>query len=271
MIEPVTLLSSIVEPQIVDVPDSGRYSVFTFSPGGEPHADVIVTTVIADYHRVTGRLEPTHDHLQSLMGEEVTVLIQNGNDFGAQFIQTMEGTLRLDSRERLGLLGKGERTLGVSLDRVRILDCEPGYGKTPLMRQRIEQVRASVPSVQQLTLDDLHALPENASDPARIGLVVLATWRAEGQTSPGAIWLLESYQRDHDIAEGYLILRPEDGVSESGSVSGWQLLATGGRIIDPPELTFDDAVDLADLPYHEALARFITPRAITNDHEPGNP
>jgi hypothetical protein len=264
MFEAVTLLSGVVERPLKDVPDQ-PFSVTEYSPAGEPPTLAIVDAAIACYHEVTGRPHPTRGDLHALArsqdrGAPVTLLCEGENMFGAPFIQAVEGRLFLGLNDQLGLLAKGARTQGVAISADSILDLEVEYGATQAMRTRVEAVRSTLPQLRELTRQDLLTLPMRASDPAPIALAVFGTWQSPDVLSPGAIWLLHSYDPDDDIADGVLLLRPEHGHSEHGSVPGRTLPGFGGRILNPPTLTLETAMDLTDLPYAQALARFVHPQ-----------
>jgi hypothetical protein len=264
MFEAVTLLSGVVERTLNDAPGH-PYSVTEYSPAGEPPAIAIVDAAIADYHQVTGRPQPTPGDLHALArsqvrGTPVTLLRESENMFGAPLIQAVEGRLFLGLNDQLGLLPKRARTEGVAISAGSILDLEAGYGATQAMRTRVEAVRSSLPQLTDLTRQDLLTLPVRAPDPAPIALAVFGTWQLPDVLSPGAIWLLHSYDPDDDIADGVLLVRPEHGYSEHGSVAGKVLPGFGGRILNPPALTLETAMDLTDLPYPQALARFVHPQ-----------
>lgn len=246
------LLTSIVEKTSEEV----GMRVVQFSPHGDPHATAVVAAVLADYSEVTGRPIVTDAGLRELHGSKVTLLRTGENMFGATSVQAAEGTIFVTGRDVLAYLPKGKRTSGFRLSAEQVLDVEVGYNKTDVLRQRIEQVKARYPVVEELTQEHLLALPEEAPSPAQIGLVVFGTWRGPAGNSPGAVWCLHSYIPEDDIVEGYLIVRPEDGDSEHGSIYGRQLLQFGGRVVNPPALSFAECFDLGALPYAEALARF---------------
>jgi len=90
---------------------------------------------------------------------------------------------------------------------------------------------------------------------------VFCTWRLPHATAPGAIWLLHSYLPGDDIAEGVLLVRPELGVSEHGSVFGRQLLQLGGEIVDAPVVPWREALRLVDDDHAAVLARFTRSRS----------
>lgn len=246
-----TILSSIVET----TEDDRGISIVSFSLTGEPYAAAMVDAVRADYHGVTGRAPVTEAELVGLNGRKVTLLRTGESMYGAGSIQFDEGTIFLGTGGVPAYLPKGKRTKGLRLRPEGLLDIELGYGKGSQLAERVAKVKATFPEVEKLTRDHLLALPEEAPSPAQIGLVVFGTWPGPDVRSPGAIWLLHSYMPDDDIAEGYLLVRPEDGVSEYGSIYGRQLLRVGGRVVNPPAMSFAEAMDLGALDYHKALAQ----------------
>jgi hypothetical protein len=217
----------------------------------------IVVAASADYHHVTRRPRPDRDDLAAVTGHPVTVLVHSSDACGASSLQAHEGALYRAGGHRIGLSPRGAQRRGWILDPTQVLDLEPGHDRTGLLRARVQQVRASLPAVEDLSRQHLRALPRRARRPVPIGLAVFATWYAGPSTSPGAIWLLHSYLPEDDIAEGYLLLRPGPGISEHGTIFGKHLLRTGARILHPPKLRLADALTLADLPYHQVLARFV--------------
>lgn len=231
-------------------------TVTSFNPSGDPHAAAIVHAVMWDYHQVTERPEPTRESLEALAGHKVSMLRTGENMFGAGSIGSTEGTIVM-SRGRLAFMHKGARTNGFLLDPDKVLDVEEGYGKTDFLTGLVHQVRATFPVLEELTQEHLDALPEEAPNPAQIGLVVFGSWRGPDVRSPGAVWLLHSYMHEDDIAEGYLLVRPEHGESEHGSIYGRQLLHVGGRVVNPPAMSFAQAMDLGSLDYHKALAQIV--------------
>jgi hypothetical protein len=255
----VTLLSGLVEAPVIGEPGE-VFSVTEINLSGEPYANAIVLAVAADYHRVTKRARPTPEDLLELVGSEVTLAVHSSGLFGLQVLEAVEGVLILRKNPRYGLLAEDSLTRGLPFDVERVLDVEPGYDNARAMGRRVDEVRASLPDVGPLTDERLLELPERAADPEQIGLAVFASECGDGNIGTGAIWLLHSYQPDDDIATGYVILRGEDGVSRTESVRGTNLLARGGEILDPPQLSLADAIGLGALPYHEALAQFVTPQ-----------
>jgi hypothetical protein len=63
------------------------------------------------------------------------------------------------------------------------------------------------------------------------------------------------------LAEGVLLVRPEVGASEHGSVLGRQLLRLGGKIVDAPVVPCREALRLVDDDYATVLARFTRSRS----------
>jgi len=251
----VTVLTSILETPVSGEPDEA-FSVVGYDLGGEPYARAIIAAVAADYHGITARPDPTGQDLLALVQRDVTLTVLTENGFGALSIEAIQGRVSRSEHDQFVLLDEESHDVRQVLNPDRVLDVEPGYGHLEMMCQRVKQVLASLPAVDELTEDHLLALPQRSPREAQIGVFAFGTWRADPGSSPGAIWMLHSYDRDDDIAVGLLILRPWDGVRQHGPVYGRRLLADAGRIINPPSASLTTARDLCDLPYHEALARF---------------
>lgn len=248
------VLSSIVE----EVSNERGFQTTSFTLTGEPHAAALMDAVLTDYHHVTGRPKVTEEMLRSHVGRSVSLLRSGESAFGAGSIQTTQGTIFEGRGGAIAYLPKGARKNGIRLNPDGVLDVEVGYNKEDVLAGRVKAVVDMFPRLEPLTLERLRALPETAPQPAQIGLVVFGTWPGPGGRSAGAIWCLHSYMHEDDIAEGYLILRPEAGTSEHGSIYGQQLLRfTVGRVVNPPALSFAEAMDLGDLDYHEALAQIV--------------
>jgi hypothetical protein len=244
--------------------------VVTFDPAGEPHATAMVEAVIAFYPDATARPAPGPQDLAAYFGTKVTLLRHGKSLFGAQSLTIEEGTLIPATSNaspdpvRVGLRPKGGHGRAFVLACADILDVQPGYGHAGLMRERIAHVRDRLPRLKPLTGKHLAHLPSpevseelaEAGKPVPIGLALMGTWRMGDITSPAAVWLIHSYDPGHDIAEGYLLISEAHGYSEHGSVYGRDLLRFGGRIIDPPQLVFDDAFTLGRLPQQDWLVRF---------------
>lgn len=246
------LLSGIVE----ETREEFGHEVRSIALSGEPHANAVLEAVRYDYRRRRGLPTFTDENLCALAGQKVTLMRTGESVFGASSIQAQQGTIFLAHGQHAGkaaFLPKGKRNTGIVLDPASILDFEIGYNKAGVLQARVDAVRATFPQVEPLTKDHLLALPQNSNV---IGLIVLGTWRGPEGSSPGAIWLINEYMPEHDIVEGVLIVRPEHGTSEHGSVYGDRLLHWScGKVVNGPELTFADALDLADLDYDDALAR----------------
>jgi len=114
-------------------------------------------------------------------------------------------------------------------------------------------VRATLPQLTELTQERLARLPSSGGD---CSLAVFGTWQLPDVTSAGAIWLLRSYLRGADIAEGLLVVRPEHGVSEHGSILGQELLHFGGEIVGASVIPWREALAMTDDDYFTVLARF---------------
>jgi hypothetical protein len=245
----VTLLTSIVERHEQST-SPGIASVVRVSLSGEPHAAAIVDAVIADYHLVTGRPPVTDQQLANLVDQKVTVLRVTTSMLGSRAIVACPGTIFRGSA--LGLLPKGKRRQGYRLSADTVLDIEPGYTGVEHLAGRVAAVRARLPNLVELTRDRLAQLPTNGRD---CSLAVFGTWRLPHRSSAGAIWLLHSYLPAGDIAQGLLLVRSADGVSENGSVLGEQLRLVGGEVVGAPVVPLREALALVDEEYPAVLAK----------------
>jgi hypothetical protein len=262
------LLGSVVtrhRANAADSPDRRPRAVNSYHLRGEPTARAIVEAVAADYRTTNHPSAPETVDLTPFVGHHVTVLVTTRNAFGAPAIATAEGRLTSSRRNAFGLVRRGRSGKEIQLDPLGVLDIEIGHRDTGVFAARVQTTRRRYPRrLEPVTRDHLLALPEQAPDPARIALVLFGTWPTPEGASPGALWLLHSYLRDDDIAEGVLLLRPEHGYSEHGSAYGRHLLSlNAGVVCDPPALTLDDALDLTSQPYEDAL------RTFTEHHPPG--
>ena len=83
---------------------------------------------------------------------------------------------------------------------------------------------------------------------------MFGTHRMPDGPAPASVWLIESYLAEDDIVQGVLIIRPEHGFSENGSVYGKDLIGMGGEVVDFAGVSFRDALALCDKDHEEALA-----------------
>jgi len=249
-----TLLTAMVEEE--ETHDGFR----SIKLSGEPYAAAIVAAVGENYHRFTGRSRPTLEDLVAKIDEKVTLLFGGENMVGASALVAREGTLFRSSRSgpsgpvRLGILPKGKRSKGYVVDESRVLDVFSGW-HTPTVQALVQQVRDGYPTLRNLTQERLNALPGEGQMGEDLTLAVFGQWRMPDCVSHDAIWLIGEYWPEEDICDrGVLLIRPEHGTSEHGSVYGRQLLQNRaiGEIVDFPPIPYGDAIALCDLSFDAA-------------------
>lgn len=224
---------------------------------GEPYMNGVIDAVIADYNEITGTPRPQTDDFN--VGDKVSILVASQGNFGHRAICTQPGTVFAGQRG-LGLLPKGSRRNGLSLasmlDGGRVLDVAPTYKGEAVLAEKVATVRRHFPETQALTQSLLKDLPTRGN---KIRLVLFGTYPFMGQQAVGCLWLCHSYMSDADILESVLIIRPEFGESEHGSAYGQDMLnmRSIGAVVNPPEMTFAEALELTNVDYGEALARIV--------------
>jgi len=249
-----TLLTSLVESE--ETLDSG-IRVTRFNAGGEPAAKAIVNAVAANYHRLTGRDRVDDDTFEERIGEKVTLVLTGENIVGAPLIVAQEGTL-FEGSSGVAVLPKGKRKHGLRVDASKVLDVIDGY-QAELARYQVDKAREQLPTLRNLTRERLLELPgENAGDTCT--LAVFGTHPLFD--APDCLWLIGEYWPDDDIVEKcVLLIRPEHGVSETGSIYGRELLAfPAGEVVGFHPIPFRDAAELAQLDYDVAFVRALARR-----------
>lgn len=240
------LLDSCVERS------EGGFTHITLS--GEPQAAAIVGAVQANYHRWTQREKPTLDDLLRLTGEKVTLIYGGENMVGAGSINAWEGTLFKGSSGNLAILPKGKRSKGYKVEADRVLDVLPGYNVAEAT-EIVATVRGLYPELEPLTQEQLEALPgEDETD--MCSLAVFGSHPLFG--SHDALWLIGEYWPSDDICDrSVLLIRPEHGCSEHGSIYGRDLLRNLaiGVVASFKPISFGEAVELCSLDYDEAVAQ----------------
>ena len=211
----------------------------------EPAAAALCAAVVRDYNRLLDRPRPTTEDLVGLAGQKVTVLRHGATMFGAPAIEASAGRIFVGSNGGPALLPAGKRTSGYRLSGV--LDFVLGYNGADVLGQRVTAAASLLPVLTNLTQEDLDSLPDRGQ---ACSLAVFGTWHGPDSVSPGAVWLAHSYMKEDDIVECVLLVRPEDGESEHGSVYGKELLAHGGKISGFPGISFSDALTLAGDDYY---------------------
>jgi hypothetical protein len=150
------------------------------------------------------------------------------------------------------VVGDVGEALGDLLKPETVLDLEPGFDGVPILKERVNAVRAAFPRVQPLTEERLAQLPSRSNTCTQ---AVFATYRMPDGPAPASIWLLEDYLAEDDIVEGVLIIRPEHGGSEHGSVFGKDLIRMGGEVLNFTPMSLREALGLCSVDHEQALAR----------------
>lgn len=223
---------------------------------GEPYANAMTNIVVANYNRITGRPVPTVEDLQAKIGEKVTLVRSGANMIGASLLNAIEGKLFPSTRGegQIGILPKGARTKGYLVDPEKLVDLIDGYS-TATAQQFAADVRAVYPELVNLTQERLEQLPGEGQGGDTLSLALLGEWRLPDSRAVDAIWLLGEYWKDEDICDqSVLLIRPEHGTSEHGSVFGQQLLGNRaiGEIVGFPGISFRDAIHMCDVDFNEA-------------------
>jgi hypothetical protein len=245
------LLTGTVESRV-----DGR---MMFKLSGEPYANAIVGAVAANYHRLTGRKKPGNDMLTEKIGQKVTLILGGENMLASSLLTAREGTL-FDSTARpgrIGILPKGARKNGFLVEPERVLDMLDGYDAAGAAAL-VESVRTSYPELRNLTAERLAELPGEDEGGEMCTLALVGRWRMPDCEAPDAVWLIGEYWPEDDICDRcVLLLRPEHGFSEPGSVYGRQLLSNRalGEIASFEPISFRDAVELCNLDFDEAVAK----------------
>ena len=229
----------------------------SFKLSGEPWANALTAAVVANYTRVTERPRPTEEDLVSKIGQKVTLVLAGENMLGSQGMTAREGTLFAGSKTGLAILPKGKRSKGYVVDPKNVLDIFDGYNTLAAIGTTAE-VRATYPNLRNLTPERLASLPGEGEmgDEITLSLAVFGTWRMPWAVATDAIWLIGEYWPEHDICDrGVLLIRPEHGVSEHGSVYGQQLLRGNvGVVVDFTPIPYGEAIALCDADFDEASA-----------------
>lgn len=244
-----TLISSWGEREREDLGD-GMFAVKLTA--GEPHTWAIYNAVLDRYNAITGRPRPREDDLANLLGQKVTLVKNGENMLGGGMIVAHEGTLTIGSSGSPIIIPKRARNRGFKIDYDRLLDVIPGYS-TAKAQALVDEVRSHFPTLRPLTQERLNKLPERSET---LTLCVFGSYRMPDSTCSDAIVLASEYDAENDIVDGgVVLLRPEHGVSEHGSVYGQNLLRGHfGEVVGYEPITFRDALHLCDLDFDEAFA-----------------
>ena len=240
----VTLLTSIVEEEMYGTP-----GLRSFKLSGEPHAAAIVGAVTANYHRITGRERPNEETLTALIGEKVTLILGGENMLGSGMLVGREGRLFPGSRGGVAILPKGKRSKGYVVDPSRVVDVLPGWDIAQA-QANVAEVRSRYPLLRNLTQERLNSLPRNSETCS------LAVFGAHPFGGADCLWMIGEYWPEDDICDtSVLLIRPEFGTSEHGSVYGQELLRMRqvGEVIGFEPIPFADAIKLCSLDFDEAF------------------
>jgi hypothetical protein len=220
-----------------------------FRFGIEPSAAAVVSAVIDAYRRQANGVDA---ELERLIGQKVTLVQHGSNMLGAEMIRVQEGRL-FPGRLGLAILPKGRRKKGFVVDPHKVLEVVEGWDVGEA-EERVMVVRSQFPQLRPLTQERLLELPRHGSG-KDCSMAVFGSHPLFG--SHDALWLVGEYWPTDDIVERcVLLLRPEHGYSESGSVFGSQLLNMPvGEVVDFEPIAWADALELTSMEYDEAFAR----------------
>lgn len=237
-----TLLSSMTER-----PD-GIFTVINVS--GDPPAAAVVGAVIGNYHRFTGREKVAVEQLEPMIGQKVTLLLKSENMLGAEALVAREGRVFMGSRG-LGILPKGARSKGYSIQQDRLIDFAPGW-QAAWMKQLVAETAAHFPPLVALTQDRLRELPTNS---ATCSLAVFGSNPNWGAVD--CIWLINEYLPEDDIVSNVMLIRPEHAISEWGSCYGRELLNNRaiGAVRGFWPISVTEAMHLINVDFDEAMVQ----------------
>lgn len=255
------LLSGLVEK---DESISGS-GFRTIKLSGESYANAMTNVVVANYNRITGRERPTLEDLEAKIGQKITLIRSGENMLGSSILNAIEGKLFESSRGGLGILPKGARSKGYKVDEERVIDVLDGYS-TAQAQELTAGVRAYYPELQNLTKERLLGLPGEGSDTETLSLALLGEWRMPDTRAVDAIWLIGEYWPEDDICDRcVLLIRPEHGISEHGSVYGNQLIQSRaiGEIVGFEPISFSAAIELCYVDFDVASKAIFDRAAVT--------
>lgn len=245
------LLNSWEEPEEEDLSDGVR--VTRFMASGERHRTAITDAVIDRYNAILERRRPHEKDLYLMADQKVTLIQAGENMFGARLLNAQEGKLVTGSFG-VGLIPKGARTKGFKVSPDRVLDLLPGYD-TDQAVELVRRVRAHFPEVRAITQERLKELPTNSET---LGLCAFGSYVMPWGKQTDALYLASEYWPSDDIIEGIVLLRGENGVSETGSIYGRQLLEGNfGEVVGYQPIDFAEGIHLCNLVFDEAYEQII--------------
>ena len=228
----------------------GGFRVIRVSASGERHKTAITAAVVDRYNAILGRPRPQDEELYAMSGQKVTLIQAGENIFGGQLLNAHEGKL-VTGDFGLGIIPKGARTKGFKVNPERVLDVIPGY-ETEQALEFVKKVRQHFPKLKPLTQDRLDEMPSSSES---LSLCVFGSYRMPDSVATDALVLMSEYDKENDIVDGgVVLLRPEYGVSEHGSVYGRQLLSSNmGEVVGFDPISFSDGIKLCELDFDEAF------------------
>lgn len=229
--------------------ERGEGVTWTVISSGEPHTRAIFDAVVDRYNAVCERARPTVEEIEARIGEKVTLIQHGENMIGGGILAAEEGKLFRGTGGSIGILPKGKRTKGLRVRPEKVLDLLPGW-EAEEAAKLVGQARDHFPTLAPLTQERLDALPPRSDT---LSLCVFGSYRMPDSTATDALYLVSNYMREDDIIEGVLLIRPEHGYSESGSILGQQLVRGNfGEVVGYEPISFAEALKLTDLDFDEA-------------------
>lgn len=226
----------------------------TYFTSGDPHLRAIVDAVVDHYSGLAGRPRPTSEELDKWVGSKVTLIQSGMNMIGARLLVAQEGKLFTSSRGGFGILPKGARTKGYRVKEEELLDVIPGYSTDEAI-ELVRKVRSYFPELVPVTQERFDALPTRSET---LSLCVFGSYRMPDSTATDALYLVSNYMREDDIIEGVLLIRPEHGFSEHGSVWGKTLIhGNFGEVVGFQPISFSEGLELCNLDFQEAYGRVV--------------
>lgn len=193
------------------------------------------------------RLTAAHSvDLADHMGSNVTLVIAGETVLGWPTVVAMEGRVADGARygaSGAALIPKGGRGAG-AYTRLRALHVLPGYGRVEQAQAWVDAQIEKLPTavtIETLTaaLPDVEATGERLDE---FGLALEGTHLGV----PGCRWYLTDYDVEGDIANGFMVMPPNDHgfISEHGSAYGRDLVRNGWAVVPVPQgVTFPSLME----------------------------
>jgi len=220
---------------------------------GDPHQRALFYAVRDRWNALTGRNRPTAEDLEALRDQKVTIVRHGENMLGGEMLKAIEGTILMHDG-KVAMIPKRGRTKGHYVPVDKVLAVYPGYCAKDV-QATANAVRETFPKLQRLTQERLNAMPEVMPEGGLLTLCVFGSYRMPDGVASDALVLMGEYDAENDIVDGgVVLLRPEHGVSEHGSVYGRYLLSWDmGEVLNYEPITFARALELCDLPFDRAF------------------